>query len=72
MQNTIFLAQIISAILLVLSILLQNKSVGLSATFGGGGENSFSKKRGVDKLLENATIVFAIAFFASALAHLFV
>jgi len=72
MQNTIFFAQIISAILLVLSILLQQKSVGLSATFGGGGEGAFSKKRGVDKLLENATVFFAIVFFGSAIAHLFV
>jgi len=72
MQNIIFYAQIVSAILLTLSILLQNKSVGLSATFGGGGSNSYSSKRGVDRILANATVVFAIIFFGSALAYIFV
>jgi protein translocase SecG subunit len=66
-------AQIGSAIFLTLSILLQNKSAGgLSATFGGGGGNAYSSKRGIDKLLANSTILFAIIFFASAIAYVFV
>ncbi|MFH0776044.1 MAG: preprotein translocase subunit SecG [Patescibacteria group bacterium] len=71
MQNILFYAQIGSAILLSLTILLQNKSAGLSATFGGSG-SSFSSKRGVDRILSNATIFFALIFFGSALAYIFV
>lgn len=71
MQTIVFYAQIISAILLVISILSQHKSAGLSATFGGGG-GEFSGKRGVDRILANATVLFAIIFFGSALAYLFV
>ncbi|MCF7836675.1 preprotein translocase subunit SecG [Candidatus Gracilibacteria bacterium] len=71
MQNIVFYTQIGSSLLLALSILLQAKSAGLSATFGGGG-NSYSSKRGVDKLLANATILFAILFFGSAIAYIFV
>ncbi|MCF7845946.1 MAG: preprotein translocase subunit SecG [Candidatus Peribacteraceae bacterium] len=71
MQTALFYVQIASAILLALSILLQNKSAGLSATFGGSG-SGFSSKRGVDKLLVNATIFFALIFFGGALAYLFV
>ncbi len=72
MQDTLFWVQVTSSILLVFSILLQNKSSGLSATFGGGGSNAYSSKRGIDKLLANATILFAILFFGSALAYIFV
>lgn len=71
MQNILSYVQIGSAILLVLTILSQSKSAGLSATFGGGG-GGFSSKRGVDRILENATVVFAIIFFASAIAYIFV
>ncbi|MFH0834002.1 MAG: preprotein translocase subunit SecG [Patescibacteria group bacterium] len=71
MQNIVFYSQIVSAILLVITILSQNKSAGLSATFGGSG-GGFSSKRGVDRILSNATIFFALVFFGSALAALFV
>jgi protein translocase SecG subunit len=73
MQTYVLYTQIGSSILLVLSILLQSKSAGgLSATFGGGGGNAYSSKRGIDKLLANSTILFAILFFASAIAYIFV
>jgi preprotein translocase subunit SecG len=71
MQNILFYTQIIVSIMLVLSILLQHKSAGLSATFGGGG-NAYTSKRGLDKLLENSTVFFAVLFFGSALAYIFV
>jgi len=71
MQNFIFYFQIVVSILLALSILLQQKSAGLSATFGGG-SNAYSSKRGIDKFLVNSTILFAILFFGGALAYIFV
>ncbi|MFH1375455.1 MAG: preprotein translocase subunit SecG [Patescibacteria group bacterium] len=71
MQNTLFYVQIASSSLLVLSILLQHKSAGLSATFGGGG-NAYSSKRGIEKLLTNSTVFFAVIFFGAAIAYVFV
>ena len=71
MQNFLFYLQIVSAILLVLTILLQNKSAGLGAAFGGS-SNSYSSKRGIDRILSSATVLFAILFFGTALAHIFV
>lgn len=71
MQNLLYWTQIISAILLTLSILMQQKSAGLSATFGGSG-NAYSSKRGLDSILVTATVVFAVIFFGAALGSLFV
>ncbi|HEX8932109.1 MAG TPA: preprotein translocase subunit SecG [Patescibacteria group bacterium] len=56
MQNIITIAQIIVAILLVGSILLQAPEGGLSPVFGGGGE-MYRSKRNVEKFLITSTIV---------------
>jgi len=58
--------QLISATLLILVILLQQKGSGLGAAFGGSG-NIYSTKRGIDAVLFKATIVIAIIFFALSL-----
>jgi protein translocase SecG subunit len=50
--------QIIVALLLVISILLQAQGGGISPVFGGGGE-MYRSKRNVEKLLIYATILFA-------------
>ena len=71
MQNILHWVLIVSAILLAFCILLQQKSSGLSATFGGGG-NSYSSKRGLDRILVIATIFLAIIFFGGAVTYLFV
>lgn len=59
------------AVLLVTSILLQSRGTGLSAAFGGEG-NVYRTKRGVEKKLFQATIVFAILFFGVALANVII
>lgn len=53
--------QLVSAILLVIVILLQNRGTGLGAAFGGEG-NVYRTKRGVESILFKATIVIAIVF----------
>jgi preprotein translocase subunit SecG len=58
--------QLITAILLMLSILLQNKGASLSGVFGGSG-NVYLSKRGFDKVLFYATIVLAAIFFTVSL-----
>ncbi|MBI5122938.1 preprotein translocase subunit SecG [Candidatus Roizmanbacteria bacterium] len=59
MQNIIAVAQIIVAVFLVGSILLQAPEGGLSPVFGGGGE-MYRSKRNVEKFLITSTIVLSV------------
>ena len=54
-------ALIILAVALVASILMQVRGAGLGSVFGGTG-TVFKTKRGIERLLFNATIVFATLF----------
>ncbi|NOQ67940.1 preprotein translocase subunit SecG [Patescibacteria group bacterium] len=65
MDKTLGTIQIIVSILLIISILLQNRGAGLSETFGGSG-NVYQTKRGFDKFLFIATVVLAILFLGTA------
>jgi protein translocase SecG subunit len=71
MKEAIQIFQVIISILLILSILSQQRSAGLSATFGGGGGFQVSK-RGAEKILFRMTIVFALLFVGSSILYLFV
>ena len=62
---------IVITVALVTAILLQTSSTGLGSAFGGGTEG-FYVRRGSEKRLFQATIVLAILFFLTALAHLFI
>ncbi len=65
--------QIVIAILLTITILLQNRESGLSGAFGGGNSsNVYMTKRGADKFLFTATIVLAIVFFGLSIVSLFI
>ena len=58
-----------SAILMVTSILLQQRGASLGAGFGSSGE-LFTTRRGLDKNLFEATIVLAVVFVLSILVGL--
>ena len=63
---------IVSAILLLISIITQQRGTGLSATFGGTGGGGFQvTKRGSEKFLFYFTIIVAIVFVSSAVLSLF-
>ncbi len=64
--------QVIFAILLVTAILMQQKGTGLGAAFGGGGNAYRTQKRGGEKVLHMATIVFALIFFGLLIADIFI
>ena len=49
---------------------MQRRGSGLSGTFGGGGDSTYSTRRGVEKILFMATIVFAIIFFGASIARI--
>jgi preprotein translocase subunit SecG len=55
LQNILLIAQITASVLLVISVLLQNRAEGLGSMFGGGGE-IFRTKRGLEKFLYYLTI----------------
>ena len=61
--------QITISVLLIVSILLQQRGGGLSSTFGGG-MMEYSTKRGAEKILFYATIVLAILFLGISVARL--
>jgi preprotein translocase subunit SecG len=63
------IAQIILAILLMVSILLQSRGASLSGVFGGS-NSVYRTKRGIEKSLFYATIIFAVLFFSIAFVQL--
>ena len=68
-MDILTLLQTLVAIALVVVILMQNRGAGLGSVFGGSG-NTFSTKRGVEKILFRATIILAIIFIVLALANI--
>lgn len=63
----LLIAQTVVAILLTVTILLQNRGSGLGSAFGGD-FGSFYAKRGFEKFLLYATITLAALFVALSLA----
>ena len=71
MSQTLLIIQIILAILLIASILLQHRGTSLGGAFGGGGE-VYRSRRGAEKFLFYTTIILAIIFVTLAIANLLV
>ncbi len=66
-MKTINILQILVSVLLIISILLQNRGAGLSATFGGdfGG---YYTKRGFEKFLFYSSVLMSLLFLILAIA----
>ena len=60
--------QIVLSILLITTILLQQRGTGLGSAFGGGGE-IFRTKRGIEKGLFYASIGLSVLFFLTAILN---
>ncbi len=69
--QTIQILQLIIAILLIASILLQQRGSGLGEAFGGSSA-IFRTKRGAEKIIFRTSIVLIIALIGLALAALFI
>jgi len=63
------IAQIVVAVALIVVILLQRQSAGLSGAFGGSGGEFYHQKRGAEKVLFQSTIALSILFFVLAIAN---
>jgi len=68
----ISLAQIIISIILIILILLQERSSGLSGVFGGSESEFYAKRRGIERLVFIATIVLIIIFALLSLIKLII
>jgi preprotein translocase subunit SecG len=67
-KTVIMILQVISAIGIIGTVLLQSgKSAGLSGTISGGAEHFFGKKKGIDDLLSRLTAIMAAAFLIFSL-----
>lgn len=71
MKQVILVVQIVVSVALGVAILMQARAGGLGAAFGESGEQ-FRSKRGVEKLLYQATIVLAGIFLITSLANLLI
>lgn len=67
----ISIAQVIISVILIILILLQERTSGLSGVLGGDSGSSFYQtRRGLERIIFISTIVLAVAFAALALLDL--
>ena len=71
MKTILQVILVTDAIFMVTLILLQNRGVALSGTFGGDSSVNY-QRRGGEKLLHYITIFTAVVFVASAFASMFI
>jgi len=69
LNSIIQIVMVISAILMIITILLQQRGATLGAGFGSSGE-LYTTRRGLDKSLFDTTVVLAVIFILSILAAL--
>jgi preprotein translocase subunit SecG len=68
----LYLAQIVTAIVIIGLVLLQTRDAGLSSMFGGSDMGVYKTRRGVEKTMFNATIGIGIFFMVLALVTVLV
>ncbi len=61
---------LVSGILLITSVLLQNTGSGLGSAFGGG-DSITNTRRGAEKGIYNSAIVLSVVFLAAGAARMF-
>ncbi|MDP2647754.1 MAG: preprotein translocase subunit SecG [Candidatus Yanofskybacteria bacterium] len=69
LQTYLTYGQIISAVLLVGAILLQQRGTGITSLLGGS-SLEYSTKRGAEKVIFYATIIFAVLFVGASVARI--
>lgn len=66
MNKVITIIQVIALILIIVSVLLQQKGVGLSGVFGGSG-SYYKTKLGAEKFVFWVTIISALIFLGATI-----
>ena len=68
MTTVLMILQMLCAIALIVTVLMQSsKSAGLSGSIAGGAETFFGTKKGMDELFSKLSIVAAVLFLALTL-----
>ena len=70
MEQYLPLTQIVTAVLLIVLILLQQRGTALGSAFGGEGGGFYSTRRGIQKKIFWATIISGALFIILALLNL--
>ena len=69
MKNAIYIIQAVSAVVLILTVLIQSKGTG----FGRGvGPSSYHSRRGLEKIVFKLTVAMAIIFVVTSFLNLLV
>ncbi len=71
MEHALTIIAAVIGSVMALLILLQHRSSGLSATFGGAGA-TYVQRRGAERFLFVATVWLSVAFFAIAIALMYI
>ena len=71
MNTYLFYSQIAISIILIVLIAVQQRGTALGSAFGGGGE-SYSSRRGIQKKIYYATIVVAGLFIILSILNLLI
>jgi len=71
MKQILMIVQIILAVILVLTILLQHRGTSLGGAFGGEGA-VYRSRRGAEKFLFYLTIIVALLFVLLAIVNLLI
>lgn len=69
LDNILQIIMVVSGVLTILAILLQQRGASLGAGFGSSGE-LYTTRRGIDKSLFDVTIVLSVIFVLSILVGL--
>lgn len=70
MKQYLLISQIIISIILITLILLQQRGTALGSSFGGEGGSFYTTRRGLQKKIFGATIVFGAIFIILAILNL--
>jgi protein translocase SecG subunit len=70
MKNAVTIIQIVTSILIIISVMLQQRDSGLSGVFGGG-STFYQTRRGAEKMLVYVTTFSALIFLAASIWEIF-
>lgn len=71
MRDTLTIIELVTGIILTITILMQHRGTGLGGAFGGE-DLSYRSRRGVEKLLYRLTLVSAAIFIIVAIAQIII
>lgn len=71
LDSILQITTVISGILMIICVLLQQRGASLGAGFGSSGE-LYTTRRGLDKNLFEATVILSVVFILSIMAGLLI